>query len=56
MPKKAFKKKKQYQRACREMARKGMVPHPDGSFRPYQQTRDDSMKRDYMRGYGFPIP
>lgn len=53
MPKKAFKKKKHYQRVCRAKAKEGMVNHPDGSFRPYAQTKDDAMRRDYMAGYGF---
>lgn len=55
MPKKAFKKKKHFQAVCRDKAKQGLVNHPDGTFRPYAQTRDDSMKRDYMRGYGFAV-
>ena len=35
------------------MAKKGMVNQPDGSYRPYSQTKDDSMRRDYMAGYHF---
>jgi len=53
MPKNSTKKKKLYLRATREMAKKGMVNQPDGSYRSYSSTKDDSMRRDYMNGYHF---
>lgn len=54
MAKKAHMKKKLYLRATRDMARRGMVNQPDGTYKPYSQTRDDSMRRDYISGYHFP--
>lgn len=55
MPKKSEKKKKLYLRIMREQAKKGLVNTVDGTFKPYSQMPDNSMRRDYMQGYHFNV-
>jgi hypothetical protein len=51
MPKKAFKKKKAWKRACYAKARQGLMNRPDGSFHPIPTTSLDGMVLGYKAGY-----
>jgi len=48
--KKSVKKKKAYQRACKEHNRAGRLNDVDGTFRPTSAFRDSSMVRDGLAG------
>lgn len=54
MPKKTSRKKKAFKAACRDMAMKGMMNTPDGSFKSFSQCQDNAMVDHYKGGYKIP--
>lgn len=53
MAKQSFKRKKAWQKACRESAAQGMINKADGGMSAYRRGDEmqNSMVRDFFQGY-----